>query len=143
MDLECYERIERHEIWNDLGWVNLTWQVWEKTKKNLSASPISLYNRFYGKIDILYFNFLTIINMDVGSIWNWWEEGKTIWECVTTSSKIVDTKSFTTNGYHPRTSASYVKNGESDNDNILLQTLMKRCKAKSTKQTSRKKIKLG
>ena len=25
--------------------VNPTWQVWEKTKKNLSASPISLYNR--------------------------------------------------------------------------------------------------
>jgi hypothetical protein len=49
-DLECYERIERHEIWNDVGRVNLTWQVWEKTKKNLSASPISLYNRYHMKI---------------------------------------------------------------------------------------------
>jgi hypothetical protein len=45
-DLECYERIERHEIWIDMGRVNLTWQVREKTKKNLSASPISLYNRY-------------------------------------------------------------------------------------------------
>ena len=26
--------------------VNLTWQVWEKTKKNLSASPNRLYNRY-------------------------------------------------------------------------------------------------
>ena len=81
--------------------------------------------------------------MDVGSIWNWWEEGKTICECVTTSSKIVDTKSFTTNGYQPRNSSSYVKNGESDDDNMLLQTLMKHCKAKSAKQTSGKKTKLG
>ena len=46
-DLECYEKIERHEIWIDVGRVNLMWQVWEKTKKNLSVSPISLYNRFY------------------------------------------------------------------------------------------------
>ena len=38
---------------------------------------------------------------------------------------------------------SYVKNGESDDDNMLLQTLMKHCKAKSAKQTSGKKIKLG
>jgi hypothetical protein len=62
---------------------------------------------------------------------------------LTTSSKIVDTKSFTTNGYQPRNSSSYVKNGESNNDNMLLQTLMKSCKAKSAKQTSGKKIKLG
>ena len=40
-----YERVERHEVWIDLRRVNLTWQVLEKTKKNLSASPISLYNR--------------------------------------------------------------------------------------------------
>ena len=46
-DLECYERVERHEIWIDVGRVNLTWQLLEKTKKkNLSASPISLYNRW-------------------------------------------------------------------------------------------------
>ncbi len=45
LDLECYERVERHEIWIDVGKVNLTWQVLEKTKKNLLASPISLYNR--------------------------------------------------------------------------------------------------
>ena len=45
-DLECYERVERHKIWIDVGKINLTWQVLEKTKKNLSASPISLYNRF-------------------------------------------------------------------------------------------------
>ena len=45
-DLECYERVERHKFWIDVGKVNLTWQVLEKTKKNLSASPISLYNRF-------------------------------------------------------------------------------------------------
>jgi hypothetical protein len=64
---------------------------------------------------------------------------------LTTSSKNVDTKSFTTNGYQPRNSSSYVKNGESnnDNDNMLLQTLMKSCKEKSANQTSGKKIKLG
>ena len=130
-------------LYNTKG-VWLQSRIWKITKTwSYHNSKLSNLYIFYGKIDILYFNFLTVINMDVGSIWNWWEEGKTIWECVTTSSKIVDTKSFTTNGYHPRTSASYVKNGESDNDNILLQTLMKRCKAKSTKQTSRKKIKLG
>ena len=42
-DLKCYERVERHEIWIDLERVNLMWQVLKKTKKNLSASPISLY----------------------------------------------------------------------------------------------------
>jgi hypothetical protein len=36
-------RFERYGIWIDLGRVNLMWQVLEKTKKNLSASPISLY----------------------------------------------------------------------------------------------------
>ena len=44
-DVKCYERVERHEIWIDVRKVNLTWQVLEKTKKNVSASPISLYNR--------------------------------------------------------------------------------------------------
>jgi hypothetical protein len=42
LDLECYERVERHKIWIDVGRVNLTWQLLEKTKKNLSASLISL-----------------------------------------------------------------------------------------------------
>ena len=35
-DLKCYERVETHEIWIDLGRVKLMWQVLEKTKKKIS-----------------------------------------------------------------------------------------------------------
>ena len=43
LDLKCYERNERHEIWIDVRRVNLTWQVWEKTKKNLFVTEYNPY----------------------------------------------------------------------------------------------------
>jgi hypothetical protein len=43
-----------------VGRVNLTWQVLEKTKKNLSASPISLYNRCGIGNDDLSFSILVV-----------------------------------------------------------------------------------
>ena len=45
-DLECYERVERHEIWIDVGKVNLTWQVLEKTINTLT-SHFSFYKTSY------------------------------------------------------------------------------------------------
>ena len=62
---------------------------------------------------------------------------------VTTISEIVNTKEFTNTEYPKMALASYVEKEEPDDDNMLLQTLMKRCRGKLTKQNSRKKLKLG
>ena len=42
-DLECYERVETHEIWIDVGKSKFDVAAFGEDKKNLSASPISLY----------------------------------------------------------------------------------------------------
>ena len=64
-------------------------------------------------------------------------------KCDTTISEIVNTKEFTNTEYPKMALASYVEKEEPDDDNMLIQTLMKRCRGKLTKQNSRKKLKLG